>query len=77
MTAQKVQIKLPRNAYYEVDVGSPFVPSIKAAARSASLNKFRVFLGKNGTVKEIKMHEAPPIIRAEDEIFVQPYDVAA
>lgn len=63
---------LINGSYQNVEVGAPFLATVKNAALNAHFGKFKVFL--NGT--EVRPSNAPASIETDMNIEVRPYDEA-
>ncbi len=63
---------LINGSYQDVELGAPFLNTVKNAALNAGFGKFRCFL--NGT--EVRPTTAPTNIEADHKIELRPYDEA-
>lgn len=59
-------------SYQPVEVGSPFIATLKNVARQAGFGKFKAF--RNGV--EIKPSNAPSEFSPEDRVEIRPFDEA-
>lgn len=62
----------------ELEVGEPFVETIKETARDFGYSKFRVFLIENGVEREVMgTEDAPSTITEGLQVKITPYEKAA